>query len=105
MFCEECGYETTEDIPKHAHTPIVTQAAVPHTCEVDGMTAAISCEECGQILQSAQSDPAPGHHEFGANGTEYQYCAVCGEVNPKWQGNDPGTGGNGEGGNGEGGNP
>ena len=84
--CTVCHKIRTEEIEATGHT-IVTDVAVPATCEKTGLTEGSHCSVCHAILKAQEVIPANGHSvvidkavvptctETGL--TEGSHCSVC----------------------------
>lgn len=88
--CTECHNSYKENIiPAKGHT-LVTDVAIPATCESTGKTEGSHCSVCGKVIKAQTETPAKGHTivtdkaiaaTCEATGkTEGSHCSVCGKV-------------------------
>lgn len=59
-ICRRCGDVINQTVPALGHSR-VTVAAVPATCEIDGIGEGVKCSVCGVELEGFEVLPAIGH--------------------------------------------
>ncbi|MCF0230650.1 MAG: hypothetical protein HUJ76_13275, partial [Parasporobacterium sp.] len=79
---------------EHEHTPRIDEVGFPATCLTDGVTDVIKCDECGMVLERAETIPkSPLYHNFVIDqvipptctewGESIYKCSVCGDTEPR----------------------
>ena len=59
-YCFDCGTKKTETIEPLGHS-IITEKAIPATCEETGLTAKSYCTRCGTVFSAQEVIPEIGH--------------------------------------------
>lgn len=86
--CKNCDEFESRATPMTEHTLVETSGEEP-TCERDGSTAGLICENCGYVETAGETIPATGH-SYGdwtitteptcsAAGSKYRTCSACGK--------------------------
>ena len=78
VMCLRCGEEKEEEIPATGHV-IARDAAIPATCEKDGLTEGSHCSVCEKVLTEQKTIPATGHAWDTGKITKEATCEETGE--------------------------
>lgn len=78
-YCQDCGEEAFDDIEALGHIEYVDYGTAP-TCTNKGLTDAVYCSRCNEILVQHMMIPALGH-DFDSHGQ----CTRCGFVDAEKQ--------------------